>query len=71
MFIDTTRRMPETLYFSLTGVDALQGKDLSYVFYLIFHRVYNLFQSGVDLAAKTLTGQSLLNELFTDCFKSE
>lgn len=43
MFIDTTRRMPKTLYFLLTGVNALQRKDLSYVFYLIFHQVYNFF----------------------------
>jgi len=29
--IDTTRQIPQTLYFSLTGVDALQGGGLRYV----------------------------------------
>ncbi|MEH2068713.1 MAG: hypothetical protein V7K47_11225 [Nostoc sp.] len=71
MFIDTTRRIAETLYFLLNGVDALQDNDLRYTFYLISHKIYNLFESGVDLVAESLTGQSLLDELFTDCLKSE
>ncbi|MEH2393493.1 MAG: hypothetical protein V7K21_18155 [Nostoc sp.] len=56
MFIDTTRRIAKTLYFSLSGVDALPDFSLKYVFYLISHKIYNVFQSGVDLAAQSLTG---------------
>jgi hypothetical protein len=54
--IDTTRQNAQTLYFSLSGVDALQGKDLRYVFGSIFGRIYYNFKSGVDLAAETFTG---------------
>ncbi|MEH2334954.1 hypothetical protein [Nostoc sp.] len=56
MFIDTTRRIAETLYFSLSGVDALPDLSLRYVFYLISYKIYNVFYSGVDLAAESLTG---------------
>ena len=56
MFIDTPRQFAETLYFSLRCVDALQGKGLRYAFGSIFGRKWYNFQSGVDLAAETLTG---------------
>ncbi len=56
MAIDTTRRIAQTLYFSLTGVDYLQSKGLSYVFCRFFDRMLYNFRSGVDLAAKILTG---------------
>ena len=56
MFIDTTRQIAETLYFSLNGVDALQGGDFRYVFCSIFGRIPYNFKSGVDLAAETFTG---------------
>ena len=56
MFIDTTRQIAETLYFSLSGVDALQGKGLRYVFRAVFGRIHYNFKSGVDLAAETFTG---------------
>jgi len=39
MFIDTTRQIAETLYFSLSGVDGLQSKGLRYVFCSIFGRI--------------------------------
>jgi hypothetical protein len=54
--IDTTRQIAETLYFSLSGVDALQGKGLSGVFLPILPKICYTFWSGVDLAAETLTG---------------
>ena len=56
LFIDTTRQIAETLYFSLTGVDALQGEDLRRVFFAILGRICYDFRSGVDLAAETITG---------------
>ncbi|NET60157.1 MAG: hypothetical protein F6K47_29635 [Symploca sp. SIO2E6] len=54
--IDTTRQIAETIDFSLSGVDALQGEGLSGVFCSIFTRIWYNFWSGVDLAAETLTG---------------
>ena len=54
--IYTTRQIAETLYFPLSGVDALQGKGLSGVFLTILERICYTFWSGVDLAAETLTG---------------
>ncbi|NET59951.1 MAG: hypothetical protein F6K47_28525 [Symploca sp. SIO2E6] len=54
--IDTTRQIAETLYFSLSGVDALQGQGLRCMFDSIFTRMWYNFWSGVDLAAETLTG---------------
>ena len=71
MFIDTTRQIAETLYFSLSGVDALQGEDLRYVFCSIFGRISYNFKSGVDLASETFTGQRLLDEPPTDWVKSD
>ena len=62
--IDTTRQIPQTLYFSLSGVDALQGEGLRYAFDSIFRRIGYNFLSGVDLASETLTGQGLSDELF-------
>ena len=56
MFIDTTRQIAQTLYFSLSGVDALQGEGLRYVFCSIFGRIHYNFKSGVDSAAETFTG---------------
>jgi len=56
LLIDTTRQIAETLYFSLTGVDALHSKDLRCVFVAIFERIGYNFRSGVDFAAETLTG---------------
>ncbi|MBR8839631.1 MAG: hypothetical protein DSM106950_37945 [Stigonema ocellatum SAG 48.90 = DSM 106950] len=56
MFIDTTRQIAKTLYFSLSGVDSLLRKGLRYVFCSIFAKMYYTFTSGVDLAAETLTG---------------
>jgi hypothetical protein len=56
MFIDTTRQIAETLYFSLNGVDALQGEGLRYVFFSIFGRIPYNFKNGVDFAAETFTG---------------
>jgi len=54
--IDTTRQIAVTLYFSLTGVDALHSKDLRCVFFAILGRIGYNFRSGVDLVAETLTG---------------
>lgn len=54
--IYTSRQNAETLYFSLSGVDALQGKGLRGVFSSIFGRILYDFESGVDLAAETHTG---------------
>ncbi|NET62506.1 MAG: hypothetical protein F6K47_42350 [Symploca sp. SIO2E6] len=54
--IDTTRQIAETIDFSLSGVDALQGEGLRCVFGAIFRRIWYNFWSGVDLAAETLTG---------------
>lgn len=56
MVIDTTRQIAETLYFSLSGVDALQGEDLGDVFGSILERIRYDFESGVDLASEILTG---------------
>jgi hypothetical protein len=64
LFIDTTRQIAETLYFPLSGVDALRGKDLRSVFCSILGLLCYDFASGVDLAAETFTGQGLLDELF-------
>ncbi|BAY75389.1 hypothetical protein NIES25_18340 [Nostoc linckia NIES-25] len=71
MFIDRPRPIAETLYFSLNCASTLQDKGLRYVFDLIFHKIYSLFQMCIDLASESLTEQSLVNELFTDSFKSE
>jgi len=54
--IDTTRQIAETLYFSLTGVDALRGGGFRGVFCPIFGWMWYDFWSGVDSAAETLTG---------------
>ncbi|MCA1994468.1 MAG: hypothetical protein LDL41_20840 [Coleofasciculus sp. S288] len=51
--IYTARQIAETLYFSLSGVDALQGEDLRAVFGSIFRRIRYDFESGVDLASET------------------
>ena len=56
MFIDTPRQIAETLLFSLSGVDGLQGEGLRYVFGSIFGGIHYNFNSGVDLAAETFTG---------------
>ncbi|WP_193198668.1 hypothetical protein [Nostoc sp. MG11] len=56
MVIDTTQRIAKSLHFRLSGVDCLQGKGLRDVFSSILLFVYNVFQSGVDLAAETLAG---------------
>ncbi len=56
VLIDTTRQIAETLYFSLSGVDALQGEGLGCMFGSIFLRIGYNFISGVDLAAETFTG---------------
>jgi hypothetical protein len=56
MTIDTTRQIAEIPIISLSGVDCLLGKDLRLMFYNILNNRYNVFQSGVDLAAETLTG---------------
>jgi len=69
--IDTTRQIAETLYFSLSGVDAIQGKRLRRVPCSIFGRTGYNFSSGVDSAAETLSGQGLLDELPTDWVKSD
>ena len=71
MFIDTSRQIAETLYFSLSGVDALYSKDLRYVYCAFFPHLLYSFSTGVDLAAESLTGQGLLDELPTDWVKSE
>ena len=56
MVIDTTRQIAQMLIISLTGVDCLLDKGLRYVLYAVLDKIYNVFQSGVDLAAETLTG---------------
>ncbi|MGB7441422.1 MAG: hypothetical protein WA919_10170 [Coleofasciculaceae cyanobacterium] len=56
MFIDTTPQIAKTLYFSLSGVDALQGEGLRYVFLSILDRICYSFWRCVDLAAETLAG---------------
>ncbi|MFP4578352.1 MAG: hypothetical protein ACLFT9_22490 [Coleofasciculus sp.] len=70
-FIYTTRHKAETLYFSLSGVDALLGEGLRRVFCSIWARVGYNFSSGVDSAAETLSGQGLSDELPTDWVKSD
>jgi hypothetical protein len=55
MVIDTSRQIAEMPIISLSGVDCLQGKGLKYVFCKILNNRYNVFQSGVDLVAETLT----------------
>ncbi len=69
--IDTTRHKAETLYFSLSGVDALLEEGLRRVFCSIFGRMGYNFGSGVDSAAETLSGQGLSDELPTDWVKSD
>ena len=39
MFIDASRQIAETLYFSLSGVDGFQSKGLRYVVCSIFGRM--------------------------------
>jgi len=56
MVIDTSQRIAQMPIISLSGVDCLLGKGLRYVFSLILLFMYTVFQSGVDLADKTLTG---------------
>ncbi|HBB35721.1 MAG TPA: hypothetical protein DDZ80_32050 [Cyanobacteria bacterium UBA8803] len=56
IIIDTTPQIAETLYFSLSGVDALLCNGLRGVFLTILERICYSFWSGVDLAAETLTG---------------
>jgi hypothetical protein len=56
MTIDTTRQIAEMPIFSLSGVDCLQGNGLKYVFCKVLNNRYNVFQSGVDLGAETLSG---------------
>ena len=56
MQIDTTRQISETPIFSLTGVGSLVGKGLRCMFCTILDNIYNVFQTGVDLAPRTLTG---------------
>ena len=56
MVIDTSRQIAEIPIISLSGVDCLRGKDLSYVVDAILRSIYDVFQSGVDLGAETLTG---------------
>jgi hypothetical protein len=56
MVIDTSLKIAQMPILSLSGVDDLLGKGLRYVFSLILQFMYTVFQSGVDLAAKTLTG---------------
>ncbi|MEQ8999239.1 MAG: hypothetical protein RID53_22285 [Coleofasciculus sp. B1-GNL1-01] len=60
--IDTTHQIAETLYFSLSGVDAIQGKGFRRVFGAIFGRTGYNFSSGVDLAAESQSGQGVLKE---------
>ena len=55
MPIDTTRQIAEMPIFSLSGVGSLLGKGLRSVFYTILNYIYNVFQTGVDLAPETLT----------------
>ncbi len=71
MLIDTTRQIAETLYFSLSGVDGLQGEGLRYVFCSIFERMHYNFISGVDSVPETFTGSGLLDELPTGWVKSD
>jgi hypothetical protein len=54
--IDTTRPIAETLCFSFSGVDGLQGEGLRYVFCSFLGWIHYNFNSGVDLAAETLSG---------------
>lgn len=56
MVIDTSLKIAQMPIISLGGVDCLLDKGLRYVFSLILLLMYTLFKSGVDLAAKTLTG---------------
>ena len=56
MVIDTNRQIAEMPIISLSGVDCLRGKDLRCVFDAIVRSIYDVFQSGVDLGAETLTG---------------
>ncbi|MBN3946545.1 MAG: hypothetical protein HWQ38_08620 [Nostoc sp. NMS7] len=56
MAIDTSPRIAQIPILSLSGVDCLLGKGLRYVFSLILPFMYTVFQSGVDLAAKTRLG---------------
>ncbi len=56
MGIDTLKQIAEMPIFALTGVDSLLGKGLKCVFCTILDNIYNVFQTGVDLAPRTLTG---------------
>jgi hypothetical protein len=71
MAIDTTRQIAEMPNITLSGVDSLLVKGLGHVFDTIFGKIYNVFQSGVDLASETLTGQRLYSDLPTDWVKSD
>lgn len=65
MVIYTPRQIAETLHFSLRCIDALQGKSLRHVFLPIWWRIWYPFRRCVDLAAETLAGHGLLDELFS------
>ncbi|BAY64195.1 hypothetical protein NIES22_42900 [Calothrix brevissima NIES-22] len=56
MTIDTTRQIAQMPIISLSGVDSLLCKGLRLMFVKILENIYNVFQNGVDLGAKTLTG---------------
>jgi uroporphyrinogen-III synthase len=56
MVIDTTRQIAEMPIISLSGVDTLLDKALRVVLDSIFDYIYNVSQTGVDLASETLTG---------------
>ncbi len=56
MVIDTLRQNAQMPIFSLECVDCLLDKGLRHVFSAILHKMYNVFQECVDLAAETPTG---------------
>jgi hypothetical protein len=56
MVIDTSRQIVEMPNITLSGVDSLLDKGLKHVFDSVLDNIYNVFQSGVDLASGTLTG---------------
>ncbi|NER29394.1 MAG: hypothetical protein F6J89_17650 [Symploca sp. SIO1C4] len=59
VFLHTTRQILKTLHFSISGVDALQGEEFSYLFAPIWgKRSYNRVEV-------------LLDELPTDWVKSD
>jgi hypothetical protein len=51
--IDTTRQIAETLLFSLTGVDVMQGKGLKAVSDFFFLRLQTSNLGGVDFPPQT------------------